>query len=103
MSECSFEIKSDPATSQVVWLRDWPASEDPARVSDRYRIVLPILGDLFDPLHHQFRCHLRSGCKLSRLAFTRGKDLDVGSTHIDSQHVHDKPSLRKSMLPGCPF
>src|SRR4029077_12828717 len=77
-----FEIKSGPSRSKIMRFRDRAISEDWSGITDRYCVILPILGQLLHACDHLFRGQLRARRKYSRLFLPGRENLHVGSAYI---------------------
>src|SRR5437773_10654640 len=79
-----FKIKPGPALSQVVRVCNY------SRIANRYRVILPILGELLNPGDHLSGGQLGTRWKFPRLFLSCGKNLYVGSAYINNQHFHER-------------
>src|ERR1043166_6497061 len=87
--EGSFKVKPGPALSQAVRVRSDPISKDYSRIANRYRVILPILGQLLNPGHHLSGSHLGTRWKFPRLFLSCRENLYVGSAYIHNQDLHE--------------
>src|SRR4029453_14827661 len=83
-----FKVKPGPAWSQVVRVRSDPISKDYSRIANRYRVILPIFGELLNPGGHLFGGNFWTRLKFSRLFLSCGENLYVGSAYINNEHLH---------------
>src|SRR5437660_5740626 len=83
-----FEIKSDPAWREVLWLLDHATVLNDSRIADRDCIVLPIRGKLFDSSNHLPGRQLRTAWKRASRLMSRGTELHVGATNVYDKHFH---------------
>ena len=88
--ECRFEVETAPSFSKIPRFRNRPVPEDRSRITDGYDVILPVRHEFPHSGNHPFRCQRRPGIKLAMSVLARSRDLDVSSTDIDNQHVHDK-------------
>jgi hypothetical protein len=82
-----FKVEPGPSPSQVIRIRNGPISKDHSRIANRYRVVLPILGELLNPGDHLSRGQLGTRWKFPRLFLSCSKNLHVGSAYINNQHI----------------
>jgi hypothetical protein len=66
--------------------------DDRPGIADRYRVILPVPGELLDADDHLLCGQRGPGWKFPSLVVSGSEDLHVGSAYIDNQHMHDAPS-----------
>src|SRR2546427_3480940 len=83
---------SHPPASEVmgVWKRS--IFEDRPGVTDRYRVMLPVPGELLDAGNHLCGSQRGPGWKFPRFVLPGSEDLHVGAAYIDNEHMHDESS-----------
>jgi len=70
----AFKVETGPACSQVVRVRNDPISKDYSRIANRYRVVLPILGELLNPGDYLSGGHFGTRWKFPRLFFVLSRE-----------------------------
>ena len=94
-------VESDPACTEVTWLRNRTTVEDRSWKADRHRVVRPLRGNGLDAVDHLLGGERGPRGELSRLLLSGGEHLHVGAADIDDQHTHTR--LLSSPWPGPRF
>ena len=68
-------------------------SDDRPGIADRYRVILPVSGELLDAGDHLFGSQRGTGWKFPRLLLSGSEDLHVISAYIDNEYIHDESFL----------
>src|SRR5437764_1351199 len=84
-SECSSKLKTNPAASEIVRLRQWTIMKHRTRIANRHHIILPALSKLLNPGDHARRRHRRPRDKCPRPFLARGKNVHICAADVDNQ------------------
>src|SRR5215470_14375164 len=93
----SFKVIAHPPASEVPRVRQRSIVDDRPGIADRYRVILPVLGELLDAGDHLLGSQRGPGWQFPRYVLSGSEELHVGSADIDNQHIHDATS---PYLPG---
>src|SRR5215471_2825986 len=85
-----FEVEPGPPASEVIRIREQSISDDQPGIADRYRVILPVPGELLDARDHLFGSQLGTGWKFPGLFLSGGEDLHVGSAYINNKYIHNE-------------
>src|SRR6266478_1833892 len=83
-----FKVEPGPPKSKVIRFGNRTISDDRSGIANRYRVILPILGKLFDARDHLFGGQLGTRCKFTKLLLSCSENLHVSSAYVDDQHIH---------------
>src|SRR5262247_4003291 len=83
-----FKVIAHPPATEETRVRKRSIFDDRPGIADRYRVVLPVPGKLFDAVDHLLGGQCGAGGKLPRFVLSGGEDLDGGPADVNNQHVH---------------
>jgi len=87
--ECRPIIKTNPALAQVKRFSERPIMTDRSGVAEGNRIILPILRELAHARQQHRWSQPGAGREFAVFLLSRHEQLDVGSTNINGQHLHE--------------